>query len=115
MILIKNKWFPFGDYKCINICGIVFYKGSDLTDKTINHEKIHSKQMLELLYIGFYLWYGIEYLIVRLFNKIQNNAYHDVSFEEEAHNNDDNLNYLKTRKLYAWFKYIGINSYNNKK
>lgn len=38
MILVKNKWFPFGNYKAINICGIVFYKGDNLSDKTINHE-----------------------------------------------------------------------------
>lgn len=23
MILVKNKWFPFGNYKAINICGYV--------------------------------------------------------------------------------------------
>lgn len=114
MILVKNKWFPFGNYKAINICGIVFYKGDNLSDKTINHEKIHTKQMIELLFIFFYLWYGIEYLIIRLFHKKQNDVYHDVSFEEEAHNNDDNLNYIDTRKHYAWFKYIKIKSNNNK-
>lgn len=108
MILVKNKWFPFGNYKAINICGIVFYKGDNLSDKTINHEKIHTKQMIELLFIFFYLWYGIEYLIIRLFHKKQNDVYHDVSFEEEAHNNDDNLNYIDTRKHYAWFKYIKV-------
>ena len=113
MILVKNKWFPFGNYKAINICGIVFYKGDNLSDKTINHEKIHTKQMIELLFIFFYLWYGIEYLIIRLFHKKQNDVYHDVSFEEEAHNNDDNLNYIDTRKHYAWFKYIKIKSNNN--
>lgn len=80
MILVKNKWFPFGNYKAINICGIVFYKGDNLSDKTINHEKIHTKQMIELLFIFFYLWYGIEYLIIRLFHKKQNDVYHDVSF-----------------------------------
>lgn len=115
MILIKNKWFPFGNYKAINICGIVFYKGNDLSNKTINHEKIHTKQMIEMLFIFFYLWYGFEYLIIRLFHKKQNDAYHDVSFEEEAYNNDDNLNYIDTRKHYAWFKYIKVKSSNNKK
>lgn len=39
--------------------------------------------MIELLLIFFYLWYGIEYLIIRLFHKKQNDVYHDVSFEEE--------------------------------
>lgn len=63
MIWIKNKVFPFGSYNAINICGIVFYKDT-LSAKTKNHERIHTRQMLETLFIGFYLWYGIEYLIV---------------------------------------------------
>lgn len=49
MILVKNKWFPFGNYKAINICGIVFYKGDNLSDKTIKDfdgvklQRIHKK------------------------------------------------------------------------
>lgn len=109
MIWIKNKVFPFGNYTAINICGIVFYKGN-LSATLKNHECIHTKQMIETLFIGFYIWYGIEYLIVRLFHKKQNDAYHDVSFEEEAHNNDTNLNYLNNRKLYSWIKYVKIKS-----
>ena len=104
---IKNKVYPIGTNKAINICEIEYYK-EQLSDKTKNHERIHTRQMLETLFIGFYLWYGIEYLIVRFFHKKQNDTYHDVSFEEEAHNNDANLNYLKERKWYAWFKYIKI-------
>jgi hypothetical protein len=45
----------------------------------------------------------------------QSDKYHDVSFEEEAHNNDKNLNYCKERKHYSWFKYVKIGSYKNKK
>lgn len=37
-------------------------------------------------------------------------AYHDISLEEEAHNNDENPDYLKTRKHYAWWKYIRLRS-----
>ena len=50
--------------------------------------------MREMLYIFYYIWYGIEYLIVRLFFKKQNDAYHDVSFEEEAYMNQNNYMYL---------------------
>lgn len=39
----------------------------------------------------FYLWYGIEYLIVRCFNSKQNDSYHDISLEEEAYENEDDL------------------------
>lgn len=41
----------------------------------------------------------------------QNERYHDVSFEEEAHNNDKYLSYLEDRKPFAWIKYIKLRSY----
>lgn len=114
MIIIRNKIIPFGKYHTINICGILFTKKKYLNDYTINHERIHTKQILEMGIIGFYLWYVIEYIIVRFANKTQNDSYHDVSFEEEAHINIYNLEYLKHRKYYAWFKYIKLHSYKNK-
>lgn len=133
MIVIKNKIIPFGKYVCINLFGILFTK-KDLLEEDINHENIHTVQLLELIPIGiiiisfvdlfvdmslwwyllsictFYIFYCIEYLFIRLFHKRQNDAYHDVSFEEEAHINDKNLTYLKTRKRYSSFKYIKIKS-----
>lgn len=119
MIIWKNKLIPFKDYKIFNFLGLILFVRSDtkspITEVDINHEKIHSAQMLETLWIGFYIWYIIEYLCIwisKKYNK-QNHRYHDVSFEEEAHNNDTNLDYLKTRKYYAWLKYIKLGSYKN--
>lgn len=57
--------------------------------------------MKEMLYIPFYLWYGVEWLI-KLFYK--GNAYRNLSFEREAYDNQYNLDYLKTRKHYSWLK-----------
>lgn len=110
MKIVYTKWFPFGPYHTINLFGILFTKRDYLTRDTILHERIHTAQMKEMLYIFFYLWYGVEYIIIRFFHKKQNNAYHDVSFEEEAHDNAYNWTYLETRKRYAWFKYIKIRS-----
>lgn len=110
MKIIFNKWFPFGRYTTLNFFGILFTKSDYVTPRVINHESIHTEQMKETLWIGFYLWYGIEYLLIRLFHRKQNCAYHDVSFEEEAHNNDLNRDYLSTRKRYSWIKYIKIRS-----
>ena len=76
--------------------------------KTINHEKIHWKQQLEMLIIPFYLWYFIEW-IIKLFTISGSggeSAYRSLSFEREAYDNADNLNYIETRKPYSWFKYI---------
>lgn len=104
MKVIYNNIIPFPGYKAINLFGILFArKGSNIDDVTINHESIHTEQMKEMLYILFYIWYIIEW-IIRLFKK--GNAYRNISFEQEAYDNENNLDYLKTRKHYGWFKYL---------
>ena len=110
---IYNRLIPFGSYTTINIFGLLFTKLKVLSKYTINHECIHTEQMKELGYIFFYLWYGIEYCIIRLFHKKQGDAYKDVSFEEEARLNGKDLNYLKTRKRYSWLKYVKAKSNNS--
>jgi hypothetical protein len=40
--------------------------------------------MKEMLYIPFYLWYGVEWLIKLL---CKGNAYRNLSFEREAYDN----------------------------
>lgn len=69
----------------------------------INHESIHIKQQTELLVIGFYIWYIVEWFI-RLFMK--GSAYSNISFEKEAKLNEKNLDYIKIRKKYSFIKYI---------
>jgi len=76
-----------------------------LKDKLmINHESIHWKQQLEMGIIFFYIWYLVEWLIKYLLHGKQ--AYYHLSFETEAYYNEDDLNYLYTRKHYAWIKYL---------
>lgn len=110
--IIPNRLIPFGDYATINLFTVLFTKNKTglLRNKDVNHELIHTAQMKELGYIGFYLWYGIEYLIIRLFHKKQGDAYHDVSFEEEVYANEKDLSYLDKRKHYAWVKYLKVKS-----
>ena len=98
----------------MNLFGIVFVrKGAKFATYDYNHEHIHLKQMQEMLWIFYYLWYAIEYLIIMFFAKWnkQSERYHDVSFEEEAHNNDHDLEYIRTRKHYSWVKYVKLRSY----
>ncbi len=78
---------------------------STLNEKTLNHERIHLRQQLEMLVIPFYLWYGIEYL-VRLFGKSGYVAYKSISFEKECFANEKDLDYLKKRKPYSFLKYL---------
>ncbi len=72
--------------------------------ENINHESIHIKQEEQLLVIFFYLWYEIEYCIKYI--KYNHNTYRNLSFEREAYENEGNLDYLKTRKFWAFLKYI---------
>lgn len=134
MKIIYNNWFPFGSYKIINLFGVLFSKDRTLDEVDINHESIHTEQFKELAIIGlilvllldlifniplifylfgvslFYIWYGVEYLTVRCFHKKQNDGYHDVSFEEEAYNNELDCNYLDNRKHFSWIKYLKVKS-----
>ena len=72
----------------------------------INHERIHFKQQIELFILPFYIWYVLEYVIYRLRGQTPNQAYRNISFEKEAYYNDNDLQYLKKRKLWAFWKYL---------
>ena len=55
MKIIRNKIIPFKGFKAINLFGILFVRGdSKINEKTINHESIHTAQMKELWYMGFW-------------------------------------------------------------
>ena len=105
MITISNRIFPFGTYKAINLCGLVFTK-MPLAPHELNHEMIHSRQLVELFVIGFYLWYVVEWGIRLIYYRNMNRAYRNICFEREAYANETNLNYLKQRKFFAAFKYL---------
>ena len=106
MKIIKNKYIPFAGYKAINLFGVLFVRNNaKLSEVDLNHEKIHTAQIKEMLYIFFYLWYVIEWLI-RLF--MEGNAYRNISFERESYSNEDNIIYLEGRKKFAWIKYLKI-------
>lgn len=106
MKIIYNNLIPFKGFVAINLFGILFARNeykNKISDRIINHESIHTAQIKEMGYVFFYIWYLIEWLI-RLF--INFDAYRNISFEREAYINDDNLDYLKTRKRFSWLKYI---------
>lgn len=67
MKIIHTKHFPFGRYSTINLFGVLFTKRDNLSKTTINHESIHTEQIKEMFYIFFYIWYGLEYIIIGYF------------------------------------------------
>lgn len=104
MKVIYNDVLPPKGFKAINLFGVVLVRrGFTMTDKDLRHEAIHSRQMREMAYVLFYLWYVVEWL-VRL--PCGGNAYRKISFEREAYSHDWDDGYLKKRKAWAWWKYL---------
>ncbi|MCH5229737.1 MAG: hypothetical protein J1F12_07075 [Muribaculaceae bacterium] len=105
MPVIKNKILPFGKkFFAINLCGLIFAKG-ECSEEILNHESIHSRQMLELLILPFYILYIFEWSIKILKYKDNYQAYKSISFEREAYANQKDLKYLEKRKPYGFIKY----------
>ena len=104
MVIVYNNIIPFKGFKAINFFGMLFVrKGCVINSTDLNHERIHTAQIKEMLYIGFYVWYILEWFI-RLFKK--GNAYRNISFEREAYRHQENLDYLNDRPRFAWWKYM---------
>ena len=114
-MIIYSKYIPLKDFYAINICGWiiinsayreVFERNAGIYNKVISHEKIHSRQGRELLWIFFYIWYGIEYIIRLIQYKDKKKAYRNISFEREAYANETNHLYLQDREQFGFLKYL---------
>ena len=104
MIIVENRIIPFPGYKAITIWPFIFVrKGCKMSARDINHESIHAKQQLEMLWLPFFVWYLVEW-VIRLF--LKGNAYYNIGFEKEAYDNERKTKYLQTRKHFAWIKYL---------
>lgn len=106
-MVIYNKIIPFKGYKAINLFELIFVrKGCTFTPVDLNHEKIHSAQMRELLYIGFYLWYLFEWLFLLIKYQDTHKAYRNIRFEKEAYAHEDDRYYLEYRTHYAFLQFF---------
>lgn len=108
MKTIYNDIIPFKGYKAVNLFGVLFAReGARLTAEDIRHEEIHTAQMRETLYLGFYLWYALEWLVRLVCNGFKaHRAYRAVSFEREAYANQDDMQYLAGRRHYSFLGYM---------
>lgn len=103
-----NKYIPFEGFSAINVFGVIYAKhGTYISPTTIRHERIHTAQMKEMLYIFFYIWYGIEWFIRFLCTLDSHKAYKSMGFEKEAYSNQHKMVYIEDeRKFWNWVKYI---------
>lgn len=107
MKVIYNNIIPFKGFAAINLFGIIFARKEykPLSDRTLRHEAIHTEQMRELGYIGFYILYLLEWLY-RLPKQCRTgqSAYRNISFEQEAYRKQNRKFYLSNRKPFAQWK-----------
>lgn len=106
--IIYNNIIPFKGFVAINICGIIFARKTykHLSTTTINHEEIHTLQIKELYYIGFYILYVLEWIYKLFKYGNSKDAYYYISFEREAYCNQYNLEYIKNRPKFNFKKYF---------
>lgn len=109
MKIVYNSIIPFKGFLAINICGVLFVRKElkkALTEVDINHESIHTAQIKELFYIGFYLLYLIEWVVRLCQHRNFKKAYRSISFEVEAYKYENDAEYLKTREPHAWALFV---------
>lgn len=106
MLIVRNNIIPFSGYAAINLFGVLFVRnGVRIDDRLLNHERIHTRQQLELLFLPFFILYLAEWIIgLFRFGFDSNRAYQAITFEREAYANQDNPGYLPRRPLFAQWR-----------
>ncbi|MFZ4263040.1 hypothetical protein ACFRAE_13425 [Sphingobacterium sp. HJSM2_6] len=110
-VIVSKFWtqfFSLGKAQAITIFPFIFLlHKNDRQNKTLlNHERIHIYQALELLVIPFYVWYLTEFLVRLILVQNVHRAYLEISFEQEAYKNDQDMSYLQKRKVFDFLKYL---------
>lgn len=127
MIIVKNKYIPFGRFDYISIWPFIFVK-KEMPEVNENHERIHGEQQKELFflsllimiickvawyvlplsYLVYYVFYAINWLVevVKIPFTGDKKAYKDILFEREAFEGQEYSKYLIVRKPFAWLRLI---------
>jgi hypothetical protein len=107
MLIFSKYLFP-SSFNALAIWPFIILKEKNLKYDIIllNHERIHLRQQVEMLWVIFFIFYLLEFFIKLVIYKKPKLAYHNLSFEREAYYNEQNLNYLKERKIWNSLKYL---------
>ena len=110
LLFFINPLLPVKGYQYMNICGILFTRNESaidrMTDSTVRHEVTHTKQIIEMGIILYYLWYVIEWLIRLLIMADSHKAYRAISFEKESRAAGADPNYNRKVFQYRWINYL---------
>ncbi|MBK8600675.1 MAG: hypothetical protein IPN80_09095 [Flavobacterium sp.] len=108
MILIVSKYLIPKGFRGLTVFPFVVVRDRNAQDYLVlmNHERIHLRQQLELLVLPFFVIYGLDYLVKLLRYRDKDVAYRNVVFEREAYQNENDLDYLKSRSFWRFLKYV---------
>ena len=108
MILIVSKYLIPKGFRGLTVFPFVVVRDRNAQDYLVlmNHERIHLRQQLELLVLPFFVIYGLDYLVKLLRYRDKDVAYRNVVFEREAYQNENDLEYLKSRSFWRFLKYV---------
>lgn len=110
-----SKIIPFKDFYAVQLFGTIYirkeYENLPVSQITITHETVHICQALDfgigkLGFIPFYIWYLLEWILKLPMYIWGKDPYYNISAEREAYDNQNNPDYPKTRKRWAWLKRI---------
>lgn len=107
-MIVVFRYFFYKNYVGLSLWPFIILKNPGLKNDTvlINHEKIHLKQQRELLILPFYFLYLLEGMVRFFIYFDTSTAYRNISFEQEAYQNESNLYYLKQRSPFSFIKYL---------
>lgn len=137
MKVVFNNLIPFPGFLAITIFPFVFVREKlreRFTEVARNHENCHGYQQVEVMLatliivtifvlfgaspwwflvvpFSFYALYILEWCI-RILVHGYDEAYRNISAEQEAYMNETDLQYLKKRKPFAWVKFLFRKTYN---
>jgi len=108
-IIIQNSKIPKFLSIFINIYAITLYpfiiSRDEMSETTINHEKIHLAQQRELWLVGFYFLYVWYWLMGKISGLSNDDAYLNIPFEKEAYSKMFDADYLEKRKKHSWLDF----------
>ena len=131
--IVWNDTLPLKGFKAMALWPWIFVRnGVRFTICDRNHECIHLRQQLEMLMAGavlaavlwlagcgwwsllalglFFWWYALEWTLRLPFSGIdRKKAYKSILFEQEAYANQDDQEYLGSRRWFAWITYMKRN------
>jgi hypothetical protein len=109
-MIVKNSKIPKLSSLVIDVYAITIWPFVFIRDEgdpvTINHEKIHLRQQIEMLLLGFYVLYSVFWLLGKIKGFTNSKAYYTIPFEKEAYENQHNFDYIENRKIYSWLRYL---------